>query len=312
MIQFTLFSFHTAPLGRNFMSFQEKPETRMFLGLAPDRTFLGFMHSLSKGGSLARTPPAADSNAYVFDPQGDFILKYMVAEIHMSSEAGRETAYRTISGWSVAALLLGILSGAAVVGPILWLIPVFGVAVSWIALAKIKRSEGQLSGWGVAVLGLLLAIFFGAAGPARAITRHVWLESRAENFAQAFNDLLKHDKPFAAHQLTRNAASRKPFAVEEPDPYAKDADTKKDYDAFLKLDAVKLLLGGAEAKLFSANYAMGDERSDIVAVTYRLSAQSSEIKPMEALMYLERTLAYGTQTEQWRVITPAFRPLEPK
>ena len=76
MIQFTLFSFHTAPLGRNFMSFQEKPDTRMFLGLAPDRTFLGFMHNLSKGGSMARTPPAADSNAYVFDPQGDFILKY--------------------------------------------------------------------------------------------------------------------------------------------------------------------------------------------------------------------------------------------
>jgi hypothetical protein len=236
----------------------------------------------------------------------------MVADIHMSSEAGRETAYRTISGWSVAALLLGILSGAAVVGPILWLIPVFGIAVSWIALAKIKRSEGQLSGWGVAVLGLLLAIFFGAAGPARAITRHVWLESRAEKFAQAFIDLLKHDKAFAAHQLTRNASTRKPFAVEEPDPYAKDADTKKDYDAFLKLDAVKLLLGGAEAKLLAANYAMGDDRSDIVAVTYRLSAKSSEIKPMEVLMYLERTLAYGTQTEQWRIITPAFRPLEPK
>ena len=64
----------------------------------------------------------------------------------------------------------------------------------------------------------------------------------AKILAQAFIDLLKHDKPFAAHQLTRNAATRKPFAVEEPDPYAKDADTKKDYDAFLKLDAVEFLL----------------------------------------------------------------------
>ena len=44
----------------------------------------------------------------------------------------------------------------------------------------------------------------------------------------------------------RPAATRKPFAVEEPDPYAKDADAKKDYDAFLKLDAVQFLLAEKE------------------------------------------------------------------
>jgi Colicin V production protein len=76
MVQFTLFSFHVAPLGRNFMGFQEKPDSRMFLNLAPDRNWLAYMHTLSKSGSLARTPPANDPNAYVFDPQGDFILKY--------------------------------------------------------------------------------------------------------------------------------------------------------------------------------------------------------------------------------------------
>jgi hypothetical protein len=239
----------------------------------------------------------------------------MVADIHMSTEVGRETAYRTISGWAIAALVLGIFSGAAVLGPILWLIPVFGLAVSWISLRKIKNSEGQLSGGGVAVLGLLLALFFGAAGPARTITRRVWLESRAERFAQAFIDLLERDKPFAAHQLTRPAASRKPFTVDEPDPYAKDPDAKKDYDAFLKLDAVKFLLAEkkqAEAKLLSSDNVLGDERSDIVAVAYQLSAPSSETKPFAVFLYLERTLAYGTQTEQWRIISPAFRPIEAK
>jgi uncharacterized membrane protein required for colicin V production len=85
MVQFTLFSFHTAPLGRNFMGFQEKPDTRMFLGLAPDRNWLAFMHTLSKSGSLARTPPANDPNAYVFDPQGDFILKYATRRKQLES-----------------------------------------------------------------------------------------------------------------------------------------------------------------------------------------------------------------------------------
>jgi len=76
MMQFTLFTLHLAPLSRNFMGFQEKPETRMFFDLAPDRIWLSFIHAQSAGGALARTPPATDPNAHVFDPQGEFILKY--------------------------------------------------------------------------------------------------------------------------------------------------------------------------------------------------------------------------------------------
>jgi hypothetical protein len=239
----------------------------------------------------------------------------MVADVQMSSDASREIGYRTISGWAIAGLVLGMLSAAAVVGPILWLIPVFGIAISCIGLAKIKNSEGQLSGWGVAVLGLLLALFFGAAGPARSITRRIWLESRAQRFALAFVDQLEQNKPIAAHQLTRPAAARKPFVAEEPEPYAKDPDAKKDYDAFSKLEPVKFLLAEqkhADVKLLSADYALGDDRSDIVAVTFRFAAPSSETKPFDSLMYLERTLAYGTQTEQWRIIPPALRPVEAK
>jgi hypothetical protein len=76
MVQFTLFTFHTAPLGRNFLGFQERPETRMFFGLAPDRNWLAFMHSLTTSSSLSRSPPQGDPSAHIFDPQGDFILRY--------------------------------------------------------------------------------------------------------------------------------------------------------------------------------------------------------------------------------------------
>ncbi|HZZ28144.1 MAG TPA: CvpA family protein [Pirellulales bacterium] len=76
MVQFMLFTMHLAPLERNFLGFQERPETRMFFGLAPDRNWLAFMHQLSNGGALSRTPPPGDPNAHVFDPNGDFILRY--------------------------------------------------------------------------------------------------------------------------------------------------------------------------------------------------------------------------------------------
>jgi hypothetical protein len=242
-------------------------------------------------------------------------MAQMVVDLHMSDEVGRETGYRSVSGWAIAGLLLGILSAAAVVGPILWLIPVFASVVSAIGLFKIKHSEGQISGWGLALLGLLLAVFFGAAGPARSITRRIWLESRADRFAQAFVDLLEQNKPVAAHELTRPASARKPLVAETPDPFPKDPEGKKDYDAFLKLEPVQFLITGqqkAVAKLISTDFVASDDRSDILAVVFRFEGPPGETIPGDQFMYLQRTLAYGTQLEEWQIIRSAFRPVEPK
>jgi hypothetical protein len=70
MMQFTLFTAHTAPLSRNFLGgdFQPEPDSNMFLGLAPDRNWMAFMHTMSKDGSLG--------TGKQFDPNGEFILKY--------------------------------------------------------------------------------------------------------------------------------------------------------------------------------------------------------------------------------------------
>jgi hypothetical protein len=72
MVCFTTFSLHMAPLARNSFggAFQETPESEMFFGLAPDRKWLAFVHTMSDDGSLAR----GEKN--VFDPQTDFILRY--------------------------------------------------------------------------------------------------------------------------------------------------------------------------------------------------------------------------------------------
>jgi hypothetical protein len=81
-----LIALHLSPLARNFMGFQEKPDARMFFGLAPDRNWLAFMHKQTKDGTFMRTPPPSDPNAYVFDPQGDLILKYGTRRQQFSKE----------------------------------------------------------------------------------------------------------------------------------------------------------------------------------------------------------------------------------
>ena len=82
MVCFTTMSLHTIPLKRNFFGktaadgsatggFQATPETKMFL-MAPDRKWLAFVHTLSQGSLRSIVRPEEN----VFDPQGDFVLKW--------------------------------------------------------------------------------------------------------------------------------------------------------------------------------------------------------------------------------------------
>ena len=68
---FVTATMHTAPLARSPFrgSFQQEPLSKNVFGLAPDRMFLGFMHSSSKA-ALANSTPTP------FDKEGDYILKY--------------------------------------------------------------------------------------------------------------------------------------------------------------------------------------------------------------------------------------------
>ncbi|MCG8583906.1 MAG: CvpA family protein [Pirellulales bacterium] len=71
MVCFTAMTLHLAPLAPNFMlgSFQPEPDSRMFMGMAPDRQWIALVHKVS-GGSLTK------GDTKQFDEQAEIILKY--------------------------------------------------------------------------------------------------------------------------------------------------------------------------------------------------------------------------------------------
>ena len=210
--------------------------------------------------------------------------------------------------WGPVALLLGMISAVAVIGPLLWILPATAAIFAIVALWRIRASGGRLLGRGMAVLGLVLAIFFGMAGPARTLSREYWLETRADRFAHGFIELLENGKKYEAHQLTKPAVGRKPIAEGE-EPYAKDADSKKAYDTFLKLNAVKALLeerSKANVELSPAKLVGSDDRQDVFAVSYKIPPPEAGGTPLTGQMYLSRTLAYGTSNEEWQVLPPGL------
>lgn len=71
MVCLTLASLHTAPLARTAIrgGFQPEPMSNNFLGMAPDRMWLGYVQHRSKNALSNGTPT-------VFDSDGEFIFKY--------------------------------------------------------------------------------------------------------------------------------------------------------------------------------------------------------------------------------------------
>ena len=76
MVCFVAFSLHMAPLNTsNPLGALSTPSAKMFGPIAPDRLWLGFMHSRSKG-AIGGAP---------FDPNADFPLKYHDRRVRFSA-----------------------------------------------------------------------------------------------------------------------------------------------------------------------------------------------------------------------------------
>lgn len=75
LVCFTAMTLHTAPMTRDYLFDGFKPEKALLFGLAPDRLWLGFSQNMSQGG-LSRLADPSDPEKHVFDPKGEFIIKY--------------------------------------------------------------------------------------------------------------------------------------------------------------------------------------------------------------------------------------------
>lgn len=101
LISFICASLHTAPLGPHPLGFQRSPTAGCWLGLAPDRYWLGFLQSRSRGalsqsesdpGKLSRQEQDRDAKVRIFDPESKFVLKYYHRRLEFAGQPGYRVA----------------------------------------------------------------------------------------------------------------------------------------------------------------------------------------------------------------------------
>lgn len=101
-----------------------------------------------------------------------------------------DVEYRRVCLPAVLAFLLGLASIGIFLGPLLLVLPLAGLGVGLLALAKIDSSAGHLSGQSLARWGIALALFFGVAETVRPVVYGHLIVKQGTAFATQWLEML--------------------------------------------------------------------------------------------------------------------------
>jgi hypothetical protein len=138
--------------------------------------------------------------------------------LHTPPEIDDATTYSRISAAAIVALLLGFASLTAFIGPAFLIFPVAAAGIGLLALANINRSDGALTGAGLARRGIFLAIAFAVAAFVRTGIRDYLVQKQAGKAALQWVQLLADHRIDEARALLTSdgAAMLVPPSMSEP------------------------------------------------------------------------------------------------
>jgi hypothetical protein len=152
-----------------------------------------------------------------------------------------EIAYHSMEPWAILGLVLGLLSAAAMIAPLLWLLPLVGVLTSAVALRRIRLEPGRM-GRTAALAGLGLSAFFGVVPAARTAAAWVLLSGQARPMADQFWEYLRQGSPEKALMLQFTPDARQPLDDMLWVFYRNDNEGKAQLKRFVSHPLVRTLL----------------------------------------------------------------------
>ncbi len=155
------------------------------------------------------------------------------------------TGYRSLSVPAVIGLVLGFASPLCFGAPLLYVIPIAGVAISVFALIRIGASDGALAGGWAAATGLALSTAMLVAPSAREYVLSRVRTAQATEFATSWLNLVVSGQAERAFKLTDDSLRSPPPPADPASKAGKPADP---FDTFRDAGVIKALLqAGADA-----------------------------------------------------------------
>ena len=209
--------------------------------------------------------------------------------------------YAPISKAALGALALGLASPLILVTPLLLLVPLAGIAVAAVALRRIATSEGQLSGYWPATIGLCLATLFLGWGASYQLTRQAALADQAERMADGWLRLVAEGKLQEADQLMQAGSDRARTKEEMMERYKSDREVNENLQAFFSREPMKSFRAAGPQVEFAASRVAAVSRHgelDEIVLEYRYSAAGEA--PRTMFVSVQRT-ARGERPADWQL-----------
>lgn len=182
--------------------------------------------------------------------------------------------YRALSAPAVAGLILGLAAPLAMVVPMLWGVPLAGIACSTVALWRIARNAPALAGRKAALAGLTLSVLFAVAAPTHWSVYRGLVRREAQRFARCWFEFLADNQPHKAHQLTHSPEFRRPLDDKLLDHYAENSSTEE-LDLYVARPPVRTLLElgrKARVRYCTTSYQAHEGRRDILYQVYAVTS----------------------------------------
>jgi hypothetical protein len=232
------------------------------------------------------------------------------SEPRFTTVDGVEVAeYPRVSRSAVIALLLGLISIAALASPLLWLLPVAGLAFSMVALRSLARADEPRLGRRAAMVGLILSLLFLGWAPTHYFLRQELLVRRAIAHSSQWLGLLGEGRLYEAHQLTIGKDERQPPGVDLDEYYENSQDVWEGFQVFISQPPLEQVieLGDRGQVRYIGRVEVAHERPlgrllDLVTLRYAVDyEQDGQARTVPLWVGVARTHVRDTGEAYWYI-----------
>jgi hypothetical protein len=214
--------------------------------------------------------------------------------------------YRPMSLLAFLTLALGLVSGIALAHPIAWFAPAITLVIGVYSLRRISEPRANLAGRRLAMLGILLAVLFGAWAPSRYYTRQRHFFEAARQFADSWLALVREGKLQEAHQLTLMHHRRQATTAGLPRFYRENEQERQALANYFRKPLIKSLveLGTKAEFVYRAGHAISppEDGRQLVVLDYEARWQDeSGPRTLPFLLSLERQDLPDSNMNIWRI-----------
>ena len=226
-----------------------------------------------------------------------------------STDAVDIAEYPHVSRLAAVALLLGLLSVAALSSQFMWCLPVAGVIVAIAALRSIARAKENTLGRRAAVIGLALSLMFAAWAPLRYYVRLQILSRQAQEYAVQWIAFVQEGRLREAHQLQLPQYDRQAPDTDLTEYYENDEIMGMEFKEFSKAPCIRKIveLGDKLRPRYLRDESIADETSygsKLDVVTQLFALEPKEVDMAQTLplsIAMVRVRRYGESEDFWYV-----------